>query len=195
MFADPIENLKLLDLKQGMQVADLGAGSGSYSLAAGRLVGPKGRVFAIEVQKDLLPAIKKNATEQGVSNVEVVWGDIENSTGTRLRESSVDRVIVSNLLFQVSDRLGLVTEINRITKPNGKVMVVDWSELSNLRSVAESKKTLGGDWFDVSNKTGPRQGSLVAESDAVSLFETAGMSLEKKFNAGDHHYGLIFIKK
>jgi ubiquinone/menaquinone biosynthesis C-methylase UbiE len=57
MFAHPETILSGFDLKSGMHVADLGTGSGFYALAAAHLVGSKGRVYAIDVQKDLLDRI------------------------------------------------------------------------------------------------------------------------------------------
>ena len=69
-----------------MHVADLGAGSGHYTLAAAKKVGESGRVYAIEVQKDLLTRIKNLAQTEHINNVEVIWGDVENRGGTKLKD-------------------------------------------------------------------------------------------------------------
>lgn len=64
-FTDPQNNIDQFDLDSGMRVADLGAGSGAYSVAAAKKVGGDGRVYAVEVQKDLLEKIHNLAgTEQ-----------------------------------------------------------------------------------------------------------------------------------
>lgn len=154
-----------------MRVVDLGAGSGFYTMEAARRVGSTGRVFAVDVQKDLLERMRSVANSSGLRNIEVIWGNIEKMGGTKIRESLADRVIASNVLFQIEKRDDFVLEIKRITKPGGKVMVIDWSEISPL---------------------GPK--TFVSAMQAQTLFEKSGFKLEQSFNAGDHHYGLIFIR-
>ena len=161
-------------LKAGMHVADLGAGSGFYTMAAAPLVGQTGRVFAVEVQKDLLARLKSDSAREGLANVEVVWGDVEKIGGTRLRDHSIDRAIVSNILFQIETKEDFAKEVKRILKPEGKAMVIDWSSTASFG--------------------GPAASSLVKKEAAIELFNKAGMVLEKEFSAGDNHYGLIFKK-
>ena len=62
MFSDPVKNLKALGLREDNIVADLGAGTGYYSVAAGILV-PRGKVYAVEVVKDFLDTIKNKIKE------------------------------------------------------------------------------------------------------------------------------------
>ncbi len=175
MFADPNTILSGFDLKSGMHVADLGTGSGFYALAAARLVGGKGRVYAIEVQKDLLDRVKNNASREGLHNIEAVWGDIEKLGGTHLRDYSLDRAIVSNTLFQIEDKEHFVREVFRILRPRGKILVVDWDDSSDI--------------------SGPDRIHVVTKAAAQTLFESQGFVLRKEVPAGAHHYGLIFERK
>ena len=171
MFSDPQKNIALFDIQDGMKVVDIGAGSGFYSMEAAKRVGTRGRVYAVDVQQDLLAKLKNSAGVVGLHNIEAVWGNAEKIGGTKLREAVADRVILSNTLFQVEpqDRDNLCLEIKRITRPGGTVMVIDWA---------------GG--TPLAPKT------LVPATVAQGLFEKAGFVLEKNFDAGDHHYGLIF---
>jgi ubiquinone/menaquinone biosynthesis C-methylase UbiE len=171
MFSDPVSNLNKLGLNDGMKVIDLGAGSGYYSFEAAKRVGSSGRVYAVDVQKDLLERLHTVALNQGLRNIEVVWGNIEKIGGTKLREAMADRVVASNVLFQIGKPDEFVLEIKRILKPGGKVLVVDWSEVSPL---------------------GPKM--LVPSMKAQTLFEKSGFKLELSFDAGEHHYGLIFVR-
>ena len=171
MFSDPASNLAKLGLTEGMKVVDLGAGSGFYSIEAGRRVGASGRVYAVDVQKDLLERLRSTASSQGIRNIEVVWGDAEKIGGTKLREGLADRVIASNILFQVEHRDDFCLEIKRILKQGGEVMVIDWSEVSTLS---------------------PK--SVVTSMQAQTLFEKSGFKLEQSFAAGDHHYGMVFTR-
>ncbi len=173
MFSDPDKNLAQLGLVEGMKIADLGAGAGYYSIAAGRRVGTSGRVYAVEVQKDLLGLIKSSASAGKVHNIEAIWGSIDTIGGTKLREGLVDRAVLANTLFQIEqkDRDNLALEIKRILKPSGKLLVVDWLPGSPLS---------------------PK--NCLARSVAEDLFNKSGFALEKTFTAGDHHYGLVFVR-
>lgn len=171
MFSDPATNLNKLGLTDGMKIVDLGAGSGFYSIEAAKRVGATGRVYAIDVQKDLLERLRSVGASQGLRNIEVIWGNAEKIGGTKLREGIADRVVVSNVLFQIEKPDDFSLEIKRIIKPGGRVLVVDWSEVSTL---------------------GPS--TVVPSSQAQALFEKAGFKLEEQFGAGDHHYGMIFVK-
>lgn len=171
MFSDPASNLAKFGLVEGQKVVDLGAGSGFYSIEAAKKVGFSGRVYAVDVQKNLLERLRAMASMQGVRNIEVVWGNAEKIGGSKLREAIADRVIASNVLFQIEKPDDFCLEIKRILKPGGKVMVIDWSEVSALS---------------------PKQ--VISAAKAQMLFEKNGFKLESSFNAGDHHYGLIYIR-
>lgn len=174
MFANPTSILSQCDLKSGMHVADLGTGSGFYALAAAHLVGAKGRVYAIEVQKDLLDRVKNNAVREGLHNVEVVWGDVEQAGGTKLRDASMDMVIISNTLFQIEDKERFIREAARILKTGGKALLVEWSDSADV--------------------SGPDPRHVVNKASARALFERAGFTVERELPAGSHHYGLIMVK-
>lgn len=171
MFSDPASNLNKLVLSEGMKVVDIGAGSGFYTLEAAKKVGASGRIYAVDVQKNLLERLRAVGAMQGLRNIEVIWGNAEKIGGTKVKEAIADRAIVSNILFQVKDADDLVLEVKRILKPGGKAMVIDWSESSAL---------------------GPKD--VMGEQEARMHFEKAGFVLEHSFDAGDHHYGMILSK-
>lgn len=173
MFSDPQKNIAQLGIEHGMKVVDLGAGSGFYSIEAAKKVGPSGRVYAVDVQQDLLTKIKNSGGLVGLHNIEVVWGNIEKLGGTKLREAIADRVILSNTLFQIAqaDRDNLALETKRLLKSGGKLMVVDWEASSELKP----------------SQVVPR---LLAEG----IFQKVGLQVERSFDAGEHHYGIIFKK-
>lgn len=171
MFSDPASNCAKLGLTDGMRVVDLGAGSGFYSLEAAKRVGVSGRVYAVDVMKDLLERLRSVGASQGLRNIEVIWGNVEKIGGTKVKEAIADRVIASNILFQISNKDDFVLEVKRVLKPGGKVMLIDWSEVSTL---------------------GPK--TVVNSNQAKMLFEKAGFKMDQTFGAGDHHYGMIFTR-
>ncbi len=171
MFSDPASNLAKLGLTDGMKVVDLGAGSGFYTFEAAKKVGANGRVYAVDVQKDLLERLRSTGATQGLRNIEVIWGNVEKIGGTKIKEAMADRVVASNILFQLTKFDEFVLEIKRILKPGGKVLVVDWSEVSAI---------------------GPK--TVVHSAKTQAIFEKTGFKLEQSFSAGDHHYGMIFSR-
>ncbi len=110
-----------------MKVADLGSGIGHHTITAARIVGDTGRVYAVDVQEEVLRNLMDTSRAQGLKNVESVWGNIEKQGGTHLKEQSMDAVILSNTLFQLEDRVPAVAEIKRILKSGGRLMVIDWA--------------------------------------------------------------------
>ena len=171
-FSSPRENVLQLGLHEGMKVADLGAGSGHYARAAAASVGPSGKVYAIDVQEDVLKHLKLNSHAHHQGIIETVWGDIEKSGGTHLRDTSLDAAILANALFQVENRFGLLGEIKRVLKAGGMLMVVDWAG------------SYGG--------MGPTPEKVVPEHEAEAFFINGGFHKVKSFRAGPHHYGVIF---
>ena len=174
MFSDPKHNIEQFMLGEGMKVAEFGAGSGHYVVAAGRAVGESGRVYAIDIQKDLLGRIKSLASENGLSNIEVVWGDLEKLNGSKLRDGSCDAGIAANILSQVENSQVFADEVCRVIRNGGKLLVVDWSD------------SFGG--------LGPHSDNVISEADTRSLFLERGFSVEKSIYAGEHHFGVIFRK-
>ena len=175
MFSEPQKNIEQFNIDPGMSVADLGSGAGFYSLALARVVGPSGTVYAVDVQKDLLTKLQKEAHEQGFNNIKVVWGDLDIAKGSTLRDNSVDRVIIANTLFQITEKDALVQEAFRILKPKGKLLLVDWSD------------SFGG--------MGPHPKDVLREDVAKTLLESHGFSFDKQISTGDHHYGFVVKKE
>lgn len=175
MFSDPENNIKQLALAPGMFVADFGSGSGFYSLAAARAVMPGGKVFAIDIQKSLLEKLKNGAKQDQLNNIDIVWGDLEHLGGTKLREGLVDAVIIANIFFQIENKKNLCLEAKRVLKPNGRVLVVDWS--------------------DSFSGLGPQEKDVISKMKMTLLFQDQGFVLDREISAGAEHYGLIFRKK
>jgi ubiquinone/menaquinone biosynthesis C-methylase UbiE len=173
MFSSPEENLKQWSIGHSMVVADLGAGTGFYTIPVAKIVS-QGKVYAIEVLPELVATLRSKIKDAHLSNVEVLVGDVETLGGTKLGENTVDRVIASNMLFQVEHKDRFVSEVKRILAPGGEVLLIDWQE--------------GG-------LMGPRKEFVVSMEKAKELFASQGFAFKQDVEAGDYHYGMIFIKK
>jgi len=175
-FSDPKKIIEQLDIIGGHHIADVGAGSGAYTLALAENFKNNNdtKIFAIDIQKDLLSRIESLAKDRGLKSVHGIWGDIETPEGTRLRKSSIDLAIIANTLFQVEHKKGLIQEVRRILKPEGKLVIIDWSE--SFGSI------------------GPKKDHVITESVAKNICEEAQFIFRKKIEAGEHHYAFIVSK-
>ncbi len=173
-FAHPPRNVVAMEIEPGMTVADFGAGSGAYVLAIAERLAHSGHVYAIDVQQELLRRIKNESHKRGYKNVEIVWSDLDRPHGSKLADHFCDRVLISNLLFQVEDKATLLQEAYRILRPHGLLIIVDWSE------------SFGG--------MGPHKKDVVNKDQAIKLAKHAGFESLRDFDAGAHHYGLICLR-
>jgi ubiquinone/menaquinone biosynthesis C-methylase UbiE len=158
-----------------MYVADLGAGSGFFTRAAARVAGERGVVWAVDTNRELLPRLKNLAESEGLTNVEVVEGNVEVVGGTHLPDGAFDLAIASNILFSLEHKHEFVGEIRRILKKGGQVIVIDWSD------------SHGG--------LGPHPDHVVTSEAAEKMFETQGLQVVRAVPAGEFHWGFIARKK
>lgn len=175
MFSNPDEVVKQLGIREGEVVADFGCGAGTYSIAIARALNGSGRVYAIDVQKDILTRVQNTAKEEGVGGiVSVIWGNLEIEGGTKIKDQTVDLVILANVLFQSHERSAMVREARRILRHGGRVLVIDWVESFN--------------------NLGPRPHDIVTEHEVAKIFEEENFSFDRHIDAGPHHYGHVYRK-
>ncbi|MBI4132769.1 MAG: methyltransferase domain-containing protein [Candidatus Sungbacteria bacterium] len=173
-FLHPERMMNRFDIRPGMIVADFGTGSGHFALAAARRVGERGKVYAIDIQKNVLSLIKSKAALEHLLQVEPIWADLELPQGSRLHEGSVDFVIISNILFQVTSKPAVLAEARRILKKGGTMAVLEWDATPF--------------------PAGPPQNLRMPKADVRRLAETLGFHTAGEFDAGSHHYGLLFTR-
>jgi len=161
-------------LREGDIVADYGAGSGYFVEALSQAVGETGRVYACEIQRELVEKIGNLVRTKGIGNTDPVWCDIEVARGIKIADDTLDAAVLINTFFQVEDKATTLHEICRTLRSGGKFIVVDWSESFN--------------------GLGPQPDQIVSSNDAKALIESNGFSFDREFDAGDHHYGLAFKK-
>lgn len=173
---DPFKALAEAGIKQDMKIADLGVGTvGHFLFPAAQLVGANGKVYGIDLLKSVLEANEGKARLQGSSeNIQFIWGDIDKIGGTRLPDHSMDMAIVANLLHLGTDG-GLLEEAYRILHSGAIILVIDW-------------KPAGTNF-------GPDPDKRVIPFDAKKLLEKYGFEVEKEFEAGKNHYGIVAKKR
>jgi arsenite methyltransferase len=103
-------------------VLDVGSGSGTDVLIASRLVGPGGRVYALDMTEAMRDKLRANVERSGARNVEVLDGNAEDIP---LPNASVDVVTSNGVLNLVPDKPKAISEIARVLRPGGKVQIAD----------------------------------------------------------------------
>jgi ubiquinone/menaquinone biosynthesis C-methylase UbiE len=124
-----LEGLKIseivgkLGLKPSQVVADLGAGTGLFSVPMAKAVAPSGRVYAVEIDKGFLPIIDGKAKEGNLSNVRTVLGEF---TDPKLPAQDVDVAFMHDVLHHVEDRAAYLKSAAKYIKPSGRFVVIDY---------------------------------------------------------------------
>ncbi len=166
---------KELGLQFGHQVADLGCGgAGYFTLPAARLVGSRGRVYAVDILKSALDGVLSKARLDNMLNVETVWSDIERVGVTKIPADTLDDALLINIMFQSRKNEHILKESYRLLKSEGKLLVVDWKVEPT--------------------PFGPPQANRLSPQTIATLAKKVGFNLEKEFEAGPYHYGFIFTK-
>lgn len=172
---DPFKVLQEAGIRSGMIVADFGCGTlGHYVFPAAQLVGPEGKVYAVDILKSVLGGIESRMKLEGAMNVVTVWGDLERAGGIKLPGGMMDIGLIINNLFLSKQQDAMVKECVRMVKRGGRVVFVDW-------------KTTGSNF-------GPDHATRVSVEAAKGLALAAGLAIDKDFVPGPYHYGFICTK-
>jgi ubiquinone/menaquinone biosynthesis C-methylase UbiE len=119
----PAKLLPLLNLKPGDAVADIGAGSGFYTFKLVDLVGDKGKVYATDIQKEMLDIIQKRAKARNVGNIVSVLGTEKDA---KLPADSVDLILLVDVYHEFSFPYEMTVGMVKALKPGGRLVFVEF---------------------------------------------------------------------
>ena len=167
--------LSKAQINENMKVADLGCGaSGHFVFPAAKIVGKRGKVYAADILKTVLETINKRIKQENLENIETVWSNLEIFKATKIESGSLDVALLINTLYQSHKRVEILREAIRMLKKGGRLMVVEWK--------------------NVSSPFGPPPEERVK----IDLLKTGakklGLEIEDEFEAGQYHFGALFIK-
>jgi ubiquinone/menaquinone biosynthesis C-methylase UbiE len=111
-----------LALKPGQMLADIGAGSGVFSIELSRSVKPGGKVYAVDVDQKLIEHILETATEQGIVNIDGVYGDYDDPS----LPAQVDCAFINDVLHHIEHREVYLKNLAKYLKPGGRVAIIDY---------------------------------------------------------------------
>lgn len=174
-FLNPARTIRTAKIHDSMKVADFGIGGGFFARAAARAVGSSGKVYAIDINRELLKRLKTFAIPEMLTNIEYVRGDLELTHGSALPDASVDVVLIANLLFQVEAKDKVIEEAWRILRSGGRLILIDWQESFN--------------------NVGPHKDHVFKREAALELAtHGGGFEYMQEIPSGSFHYGLILKK-
>ena len=171
--SEPLSILSHSELQHGINLIDLGCGTGYYTIPASHIV-KNGVIYAIDLQIEILETLQKKLKKLSINNIHIIRSELHNIP---IKGESLDIALLINALHELHDRQSILEEIHRILKDNGKISVVDWKKV------------------DKQEKIGPPFQERISIIQAKRIFENIYFKLIKRFSAGPHHYGLLFIKK
>lgn len=173
-FLNVEEVLKAVHIEGAMKIADFGCGPGYFTIPFAHLLTEGGRVYAFDVQQSMLEVVRTKAKLEHLYNIETFWTDLEKVGATKLKDDTIDVVLLANILFQAEEKEGILREAHRILRRDGIAIVMEWDESQFV--------------------FGPPERARVGKTFLENLMKQVGFHLLKEFLAGKYHYGLIFKK-
>jgi ubiquinone/menaquinone biosynthesis C-methylase UbiE len=165
----PEEVMAKLGLKPGDSVADLGAGSGYFTLRFAKAVGPQGKVYAVDVLPEMLDYIRQRAQLDGVKNIQLVQASPHDP---QLPPASVDLIFICDTLHHISDRSRYFPLLAKALRPGGRLANVDFY-----------KKPL---------PFGPPLEMKIDKPEMIEEAKSAGFHVVQDFDFLPYQYFLIF---
>jgi SAM-dependent methyltransferase len=172
---NPEGALDALNLKPGMVVADVGAGTGYMSLKLARRVGAGGKVYAEDVQPEMLKSVRANAAKSGFKNIETIQGTYSDP---KLPAGQMDLVLLVDVYHEFSEPQKMLRGIRDSLKPDGRLVLLEYRKEDpsipileeHKMSVAEVRTELEAEGFKLGPviETLPRQHILILTKAAAA---------------------------
>ena len=171
-YQKPEEVIKALNIKQGEVIADIGAGSGYFTARLARPVGEKGRVYAVDINPDLIVHLNRRIRDLNLRNVVTVLCAPDDPL---LADASVDRFFICDTWHHIGGHAKYLALLKRMLKPGGQVIMVDFKKART--------------------PVGPPMEMRIARDDLVREMETNGFQLAAEHNFLEYQYFLVFKVK
>ncbi len=165
----PEQVIEKLALKPGESVADLGAGSGYFTVRLARAVGPTGTVYAIDIEPKMLEHIQQRASQEKLANIQTILADPHDP---KLPPAPVDMIFICDTLHHISERNTYYPMLARALKPGGRLVDIDFQ-----------KRDL---------PIGPPPSMKISRDEVAKEVAPAGFRLAKEFDFLEYQYFLVF---
>ena len=170
---DTEEIMDRLHLGAGDIVADIGAGSGFFTIPFSSRVGEKGLVYAEEIQIEMINYISRKVEEQELKNIRVIFGKPEDPS---LLDNFFNLVFLANTYHELEKPFLMLENIKKDMRHSGRLAIIDWDPAKQ-------------------SPFGPPIEAKVPESTIIKEVERSGFELIEKHNFMPYHYFLVFKRK
>jgi ubiquinone/menaquinone biosynthesis C-methylase UbiE len=168
-FLNPDAILGKVGLRREMIIADLGCGTGYFTIPASQRVK---KVYALDVQQGMLNILRNKIKSQKISNIQVI---LSEESHIPLPDNSVDVLLMGNVFHELEDRDSILNEVKRILSGEEKLVIVDW--------------------LKIEMDFGPPVEERLTAEEVISICEHNGFEVLEQSDAGPYNYLLILGKK
>ena len=161
-----------LDLRPEDEVAEVGAGSGYFTIRLAKALGPSGRVYAVDVDKKMLDHIERRAEREKLENIQTILAD---GNDPRLGSESVDVIFICDTLHHIQNRKQYYPLLLRALRQGGRLVIVDF--------------------YKTKMPVGPPLDMRIEKKSCIKEAEAAGFRLSREFLFLKYQYFLIFEPK
>jgi ubiquinone/menaquinone biosynthesis C-methylase UbiE len=165
---EPESLLARIGLGPGMTFIDIGCGEGFFAVPAAKIVGPAGRVIAVDINGEAIAHLEENAVKEGLANISAHAGEAERTIPC---DGCADIVFFGTVLHDFEDPARVLRNARAALKPAGKLANLDWKKLPM--------------------EMGPRFERRLDEATASGLITRAGFRIESAGESGSYHYLII----
>jgi ubiquinone/menaquinone biosynthesis C-methylase UbiE len=167
-YQKPHEVIDALRLRSGEVVADIGAGSGYFSLRLAHHVGPTGHVYAVDISPDMIRRMNERIHEAGLLNISTILASPNNP----LLPRPVDRFLFVNVWHHIEDQAGYLALMKKTLKPGGQIVMIDFH-----------KRDL---------PVGPPAAMKIAREDLVKQMQGHGLRVREEHTFLPYQYFIVF---
>ena len=128
----PQKVIAALKIQPGTVIADLGSGGGYFTFRLAEAAGPSGKVYAVDIDKDMTDLIEKAAKEKAAGNVEPI---LAKPNDPMLPKTGADLIFTSNTYHHIANRVAYLANLRRYLRPNGSVAIIDFDRRAWLEGL------------------------------------------------------------
>jgi ubiquinone/menaquinone biosynthesis C-methylase UbiE len=165
---NPETILEKIGLRSGMVFMDVGCGDGFFTIMAAQVVGPKGMVYAVDIDPSAIDRLKRKAAEKHLANVKAVAAEAEKMI---FCERCADIVFYSIVLHDFQEPAKVLLNAKQMLKPSGRLVNLDWKK----------KQMVHGPPFRI----------RFSAEEAQTLIRNAGFKVESAHEVGRDHYVIV----